>query len=112
LARVGHHDVGQAVAVQVADRQRPAALIPRGERIEDQPSALAGVVLLHLIEREHPGPARLRFDGQELVAPLAVDLGKGDGLGRLDEEPLLRPELAPGRRESESGRGPRCRRRG
>ena len=106
--RVGGHDVDQAVAVEVAEVERPPLLAAGRQRVEAQP-APAGVVVVGA-QGQDPGPARLLLDRQQLGARLAVDLAEGVGPERLDGEPLLGAVLAACRRRTGPGSGRRCRR--
>ena len=101
---IGHDDVLALVAVQVTDVQRPPALVALRQCKECEPPALVGVVSGRLVEREHPAPARLAFEDQDLRAPLAVDLSERDRVRQIERKTLLRPELFLVGRESDMDR--------
>ena len=93
IGRVGHDDVFPVIAVEVADRQRPAALGALRQREKREPAALVGLVVGRLVQGQHLGPARRALEDQDLASPLAVDLPKGDRARHFQGKPLLGPQL-------------------
>ena len=93
VGRIGHDHVLALVAVQVSDVERPAALRSLRQREERQPAALVGLVGARLIEREHPRPAQLALQHQDLRAPLAVDLAESNRMRHVHGKALLGPQF-------------------
>ncbi len=94
VGRVGGDDVGQPVAVEVAQVERAAAGVAVRQRVEEQAAALGRLVVVHDVEGVDADPARLLLDREQLGAGLAVDLAEGVGPERLEREPLLGAEGA------------------